>query len=388
MADLQLVHLCKSYSLETPVVTNLSLRVRRGSLTVLAGPSGCGKSTILRMIAGLEKPSSGQIFLGDQRIDALMPYRRDVAMVFQNHALYPHLSVALNLGMPMKVRGEKPEIIQKKINEVARILSIVPLLDRKPGELSGGERQRVALGRAMVRRPALFLLDEPLSSLDSPLRAALRQDIRKLQKQLESPTIYVTHDQEEAMSLADDLVILREGELVQQGSPEGLYRSPINRFVAGFLGGGRMNFIEGLLGIEGERMVFREGRIETGRLTLPSNGFTLYIPSSRGSALKPWIGKSVALGVRPEHLKMEPFVGEKALELHVEVRWIESLCGFKDVVVATSCNELVARVESRNDVVAGSSVALFTDWRDVSFFEPGETGMNLSLNNELNHAFA
>lgn len=388
MADLQLINLCKSYVLETPVVRDLSLKAAGGSLTVLAGPSGCGKSTTLRMIAGLEKPTSGQIELGGRRIDALPPHKRDVAMVFQNHALYPHMTVGGNLGMPLKARGENSEIIQKKINEVARALSIDGLLGRKPAELSGGERQRVALGRALIRQPGLFLLDEPLSSLDAPLRGVLRRDIRKLQKQLGSPTIYVTHDQEEAMSLADNLVIMNRGEIVQQGPPQRIYDQPANRFVARFLGGGRMNFIEGLLELKGDQMVFKEGRIESGRLTLLANGFTLCIPSSRGLALKPWIGKPTALGVRPEHLSFLPVAGESALELHVEVRWIESVCGFKDVVAATPCHELVARVDSRQDVPAGSSAALFTDWRDVSFFEPGETGMNLSLHNEFYHALA
>lgn len=242
MPKLKIKHLQKTYGSQT-IIPDISLEVRDGEFVVFVGPSGCGKSTLLRMIAGLEAVTRGDIYLNEQRINDVHPSARKLAMVFQSYALYPHLSVAKNMGFPLKMAGISCRLITKQVQQIAENLQLTPWLDRLPGELSGGQRQRVAIGRAIIRNPQLFLFDEPLSNLDARLRSEMRTYLKQLHQQLNATMIYVTHDQVEAMTLADKIVVLNQGRIEQMGSPETLYQAPANQFVAAFIGSPAMNFI-------------------------------------------------------------------------------------------------------------------------------------------------
>ncbi|ATZ93346.1 MULTISPECIES: ABC transporter ATP-binding protein [Dickeya] len=241
MSELRLHQVAKRYGRQ-PVLHGIDLHIRQGELVVFVGPSGCGKSTLLRTIAGLEQQDSGQILLGDEDISRQPPGQREMAMVFQSYALYPHMTVAENMGFALKMAGERRQAIEEKVAQVAEMLQLTPLLHRKPGALSGGQRQRVAIGRAIVRKPRLFLFDEPLSNLDAKLRTHTRVQLKALHQQLAATMIYVTHDQVEAMTLADRIVVLHEGRIAQVGTPEELYHQPATTFVAGFIGTPEMNF--------------------------------------------------------------------------------------------------------------------------------------------------
>ncbi|UCE23812.1 MAG: ABC transporter ATP-binding protein [Candidatus Zixiibacteriota bacterium] len=283
MAGLTLKRISKSFQ-SLKVLDDISLEIGDGELLVLLGPSGCGKSTLLRLVAGLEALDAGEIFLGDRRIDHLEPKKRQVAMVFQNYALYPHMSVEKNLAFPLKVAGTGKEETSKSVTQVAELLGLLDKLKDKPGQLSGGQRQRVALGRAIVRKPALFLLDEPLSNLDADLRTRMRQEIVKLQKELGITTIHVTHDQAEALTMADRIALLHDGRLVQTGSPEELYNNPNSVFVARFIGSPGINIVP--------------SRVNDGLLLpfgLPVTDF--YLESEQAVLL---------VGLRPEAIEIAP----------------------------------------------------------------------------------
>ncbi len=284
MSSLALRNVSKRYG-DTRVIEALSLDVADGQFVALVGPSGCGKSTLLRMIAGLESTSAGDVFIGDRRVNDESPKARNIAMVFQNYALYPHMSVRENMGLNLKISGiAKPEINQR-VQEAAKLLDIVDLLDRRPSQLSGGQRQRVAMGRAIVRNPAVFLFDEPLSNLDAKLRVQMRGEIKALHKKVRTTAIYVTHDQIEAMTLADRVVVMRDGRIEQIGSPLEVYDEPVNVFVAGFLGSPAMNLLP--------------GHIRSGRAVF-SNGSHLPLPEHlRPSASE---GRPILYGVRPQDL--------------------------------------------------------------------------------------
>ena len=246
MAKVRLEHVTKTYK-GPPVVSDVSLEVKEGEFLVLLGPSGCGKTTTLRIVAGLESPTQGDIYIGDSIVNAVEPRDRDIAMVFQSYALYPHMTVHDNLAFPLKMRKYTKEQIEESVNKAAATLEITQLLKRRPRELSGGQRQRVALGRAIVRNPKVFLMDEPLSNLDAKLRVQTRVELKNLQKRLGTTTIYVTHDQAEAMTLADRVALMKEGAIQQVGAPTEVYAHPANKFVAGFLGSPTMNFIDGTI---------------------------------------------------------------------------------------------------------------------------------------------
>jgi len=279
-----------------PAVRDLSLTVEEHELLVLLGPSGCGKTTTLRLIAGLEQPDGGSLELDGRAIDRLSPGDRDVAMVFQHHALYPHLSVFENLAFGLRLRKVPRTEIDQRVRETAALLELGACLERRPSALSGGQRQRVALGRALVRRPRLFLLDEPLSNLDAPLRAQMRREITRLQRHLETPMLYVTHDQNEAMALGDRVAVLRDGALEQIGPPRTLYAGPATVFVAGFIGWPPMNRIRG-------RLVEHDGSCH---FACASGGPALPLPPDRASALRSWMGREVILGLRPECFAARP----------------------------------------------------------------------------------
>jgi len=243
MAGLTLRHISKQFGL-TRVLDDISLELREGELLVLLGPSGCGKSTLLRIISGLEEADSGEVYIQNRRVDHLRPKERNVALVFQNYSLYPHMSVHKNLAFPLRIAGLSKRQIEERVNEVATMLDITERLAAKPAQLSGGQRQRVALGRAMIRQPSIFLLDEPLSNLDAELRVRMRQEIVRIQKEMNRTMVHVTHDQAEALSMADRIALLHEGKLQQVGTPEELYEKPVNKFVASFIGHPRINFVE------------------------------------------------------------------------------------------------------------------------------------------------
>ena len=306
MADVRLENVRKSFE-ALEVIKGVDLDIRSGEFCVFVGPSGCGKSTLLRMIAGLEDITSGKLHIGGKEMNDVDPSRRGIAMVFQSYALYPHMTVKENMGFALRFAGvPKPEI-ERRVMEAARILELEPLLDRKPKALSGGQRQRGAIGRAIVRQPDVFLFDEPLSNLDAELRVHMRVEIARLHKELKTTIIYVTHDQVEAMTLADRIVVLRAGTVEQIGSPLELYDDPANMFVAGFIGSPRMNFLAGkvVLAEAGQAVVALEALPEV-RLTLPVGS----------SAIR--AGDAVSLGIRPEHF-VAADEGDAALTVSVDV---------------------------------------------------------------------
>jgi len=306
MVEVSVRHVTKSFG-ATEVLRGVDVFVPAGGFAVLVGPSGCGKSTLLRLLAGLEEVSAGSIHFGDREVTRLEPRERDIAMVFQSYALYPHLSVRDNLAFGLRLRKTDPAVIRQRVDEVAGMLGLGALLDRLPKALSGGQRQRVAMGRAIVRRPALFLFDEPLSNLDAALRAQVRVDIRRLHDQLGATSVYVTHDQVEAMTLADVMFVLNRGVVEQSGAPLTVYDAPATRFVAGFLGSPAMNFIQGVVEAEGDRLVVRVGD-GSDRLPIPAGEFT-------SPMLTP--GKRVDVGIRPHDLSLAP-PGAAAFELSID----------------------------------------------------------------------
>ena len=301
MASVELHNIHKAYGALT-VIHDISLSIEDGEFIALVGPSGCGKSTLLRMIAGLEEITDGDVSIGGQVVNAMTPRERNIAMVFQSYALYPHMTVAENMGFNLKLSGETKQVIEQRVNEAARMLDLTKLLDRKPAQLSGGQRQRVAMGRAIVLNPAVFLFDEPLSNLDAKLRVQMRSEIKALHQKVQTTSIYVTHDQIEAMTLADRIVVLNQGKIEQQGTPIELYRKPANLFVAGFIGSPAMNFLDGVIeGVDGAPAV---------RL---KDSTPIRIAGER----KVKAGQSVKVGLRPEHLSLasagSPLTGQTLL---------------------------------------------------------------------------
>ncbi len=300
MASLSLRGIYKKYPGGVVAVSDVNLEIRDKEFIILVGPSGCGKSTTLRMIAGLEEISEGELYIGDRLVNDIAPKDRDIAMVFQNYALYPHMTVFENMAFGLKLRKVPKDEIARKVEEAARILDLSHLLDRKPKAMSGGQRQRVALGRAIVRSPKVFLLDEPLSNLDGKLRAQMRTEISKLHKKLGTTFIYVTHDQTEAMTMGDRIVVMKDGFIQQIDTPQALYENPVNKFVAGFLGSPQMNFIDAVLKKNENRQYYVEFGSED---TKTSRGvkYQIIVPESKVvPELEKYVDREVTLGVRPE----------------------------------------------------------------------------------------
>ena len=287
MANLKLQAVTKSYDGKNQIIQSIDLDVADGEFIVMVGPSGCGKSTLLRMVAGLERTTSGDIYINDQRVTELEPKDRGIAMVFQNYALYPHMSVFDNMAYGLKIRGFGKAQILARVEEAARILELGPLLKRKPRELSGGQRQRVAMGRAIVREPAVFLFDEPLSNLDAKLRVQMRLELQQLHRRLRTTSLYVTHDQVEAMTLAERVIVMNKGIAEQIGTPSEVYRRPASLFVASFIGSPAMNLLPGQLTTDGTSLVMEEG-------------FELPLPVPRPE----WGGRELTVGIRPEHIHL------------------------------------------------------------------------------------
>ena len=346
MANVILKNLVKKFGSVT-AVDHLNIEIHDREFAVLVGPSGCGKTTALRMIAGLETITSGEIFIGDTLVNEMAPKDRDIAMVFQNYALYPHMNVRDNMGFGLKIRKFPKEEIDSRVEEAADILGIQGLLERKPKELSGGQRQRVAVGRAIVRKPKAFLFDEPLSNLDAKLRVAMRAEISKLHRRLEATIIYVTHDQVEAMTMADRIFIMHNGTLQQSGMPLSVYNQPANRFVAGFIGSPAMNFIEAmLLG-------------KDGGYCIEADGFTVKLPEEFHLSVGPYAGRSVIFGVRPEDVtEHDPAAGRTGGNtITVRADVVETL-GF-EIFVYLTCGpySIVGRMEvPKNPMTVGQTL--------------------------------
>ena len=303
MTTITLENITKRYDNGFEAVKNLSLRLESGTFTVLLGPSGCGKTTTLRMIAGLETISSGDLFFGEERMNDAPPKDRDIGMVFQNYALYPHLTVFENIAFPLRLRREAKASLEERVRAAAEAVELTALLGNKPKQLSGGQRQRVALARAIVRKPRVFLFDEPLSNLDAQLRVQMRSEITRIQRMVGATSVYVTHDQSEAMTMADTIVVLNNGELQQTGTPHHIYTNPQNRFVAGFVGSPAINFFEGEIRGEAGRLSFYEFGSST-TFSLPAQAF-VNPPAN--------FPRKATLAIRPEHLGFTPFLGASLL---------------------------------------------------------------------------
>lgn len=358
MAHVVLKNVNKVFPGGVVAVKDATVEVADKEFLVIVGPSGCGKSTFLRLIAGLEELTSGEIYINGKLVNNVPPKDRDIAMVFQNYALYPHMTVFDNMAFGLKLRKYPKDEIKRRVEEAARILGVEHLLDRKPKALSGGQRQRVAVGRAIVRKPKVFLFDEPLSNLDAKMRVQMRAELAKLHRRLEATIIYVTHDQIEAMTMGDRIVVLKDGEVQQIADPMTLYDSPVNKFVAGFIGSPSMNFIEGRITREGD-LYFDEGT------------FKAKVPGSVASNLEPYVGKDIILGVRPESIEcikeQEP---DQNVSFKARVEVVEPMGSEIILYVTTGKTPLVARLLSRMEFGTGEEIGLSMDMTRVHFFDP------------------
>lgn len=389
MAEIVLDHVNKSYPDGHTAVRDLNLTIADGEFLILVGPSGCGKTTTLNMIAGIEDISSGELRIAGERVNEKAPKDRDIAMVFQSYALYPHMTVRQNIAFPLTLAKMRKADIAQKVSETAKILDLTNLLDRKPSQLSGGQRQRVAMGRAIVRHPKAFLMDEPLSNLDAKLRVQMRGEIAQLQRRLGTTTVYVTHDQTEAMTLGDRVVVMYGGIAQQIGTPEELYERPANLFVAGFIGSPAMNFFPARLTAIG--------------LTLPFGEVTL-APEVQGVIAAHPKPENVIVGVRPEHIQdaalIDAYQRIRALTFQVKVNLVESLGADKYLYFTTESpavhsvqldelaevegesalheNQFVARVPAESKVAIGQSVELAFDTARLAVFD-ADSGANLTI---------
>lgn len=357
MAGIRLEHIKKTYGKNTTVIEDLSLAIQDREFVVLVGPSGCGKSTTLRMIAGLESVTGGDLYIGDRRVNDIAPKDRDIAMVFQNYALYPHMSVYKNIAFGMELRHVPKAEIQKKVLWAARILDLEPYLDRKPKALSGGQRQRVALGRAMVRNPSVFLLDEPLSNLDAKLRTEMRSQITKLHQQLQTTFVYVTHDQIEAMTMGDRICVMKDGEVQQFDTPQTLYDRPCNMFVAGFIGSPQMNFIHTRVQKTGDVYSLEFGDWKT---TVPPE-------KVRDAGFDAYVGQEVCMGVRSEDVHLAAEDTPSKITAHVD---LAEMMGNEIYLYITAFGQqMVARVPARAAVHTGDDLSMCIDAENLHLFD-------------------
>jgi len=361
MADLQLKHIYKTYAGGVTAVSDFCLDIEDKEFVVLVGPSGCGKSTTLRMIAGLEEITDGELYIGGKLVNDVAPKDRDIAMVFQNYALYPHMTVYDNMAFALKLRKTPKAEINNRVHEAAKILDIEHLLDRKPKALSGGQRQRVALGRAIVRNPKVFLMDEPLSNLDAKLRVAMRTEINKLHKSLETTFIYVTHDQTEAMTMGTRIIVMKDGFVQQVDTPMNLYNKPCNMFTAGFIGSPQMNFVDATLTKNGKEAF------------LEFNGEKVKLPEGKASnpALEGYVGKTVVMGIRPEDLHdEESFIAsspEDTVSAYVEVT--EMMGAEYYLYLKIADKPFTARVNQRTTAKLGDTIKIAFDANKIHLFD-------------------
>ncbi|MGD6801456.1 sn-glycerol-3-phosphate ABC transporter ATP-binding protein UgpC [Rossellomorea vietnamensis] len=357
MAELQMKNIYKVYDKNVTAVKDFNLDIQDKEFIVFVGPSGCGKSTTLRMVAGLEEISKGDFYIDGKRVNDVAPKDRDIAMVFQNYALYPHMSVYDNMAFGLKLRKFDKQEIDRRVQDAAKILGLESLLDRKPKALSGGQRQRVALGRAIVRDAKVFLMDEPLSNLDAKLRVQMRAEIAKLHQRLQTTTIYVTHDQTEAMTMASRIVVMKDGLIQQVGSPKEVYDRPENVFVGGFIGSPAMNFFRGTL---------QEGKFSFGEDAVE-------VPEGKMKVLREqgYIGKDIILGVRPEDIHDEPLFIDSSQGSKIRAKIeVSELTGAETMLYSRlGDQDFVARVDSRTDVEAGQTIDLAFDMNKTHFFD-------------------
>ncbi|MCM1131955.1 MAG: sn-glycerol-3-phosphate ABC transporter ATP-binding protein UgpC [Ruminococcus flavefaciens] len=367
MAGLTLKNIQKKYPGGFHAVHDVNLEIRDKEFIVLVGPSGCGKSTTLRMIAGLEEISEGELYIGDRLVNDIAPKDRDIAMVFQNYALYPHMTVFENMAFGLKLRKVPKDEIERKVNEAAKILDLAHLLDRKPRAMSGGQCQRVALGRCIVRSPKVFLLDEPLSNLDAKLRAQMRTEISKIHKRLGTTFIYVTHDQTEAMTMGDRIVCMKDGWIQQVDTPQKLYEQPVNKFVAGFLGSPQMNFIDAVL-----RQDYGQYIVEFGGTERGGQKYEIIVPESKvNDELARYVNSEVILGIRPESIHDEEMYLSNAttgvIDANVE---LTEMMG-AEVYLYLTCqgNSLTARVSPRSTARIGDQIKIAIDPNRIHLFD-------------------
>ena len=356
MAEVILKNICKVYDGGVKAVNDVNIDIHDQEFVVLVGPSGCGKSTTLRMIAGLEDISSGELTIDGKVVNDVPPKDRDIAMVFQNYALYPHMTVYDNMAFGLKIRKFPKQEIDDRVREAAKILDIEELLDRKPKALSGGQRQRVAVGRAIVRKPKVFLFDEPLSNLDAKLRVQMRAEISGLHHRLQATMIYVTHDQVEALTMADKIVVMKLGVIQQIGGPLELYNNPDNKFVAGFIGSPPMNFMVCDVMKEGSDIYVHEG------------DFRLKVTDEQAKILEPYVGKQVTFGIRPEDVEYEhKSVDGETIDGTVSV--VEPLGSETHVFVATAKNQITGKIEPNVVIKVGEAVSLRPNMEKAKFFD-------------------
>lgn len=359
MIQVSLRNVSKTYKGNVPAVKSVNLEIKENEFVVFLGPSGCGKSTTLRMIAGLEHPTDGDIFIRERRVNDVPAKDRNIAMVFQNYALYPHMSVYENMAFALRLRNYPKSDIEKRIKEAAQVLGIAHLLERKPKQLSGGERQRVAVGRAIVRKPYVFLFDEPLSNLDAKMRVLMRTEIHKLHLKIKSTMVYVTHDQIEAMTLGDRIAVIKNGEVLQFDTPLQVYDKPVNKFVAGFIGSPAMNFFKGTIIKKDNALFFEEGN------------FSVKILEQMYDRLNAYIDKEIIFGVRPEDIYDKLFASNATPENTVVVMCdvLETMGSENYLYLTTGKTIFIAVVEAANKPAIGSFVEVVFDMRKVHFFD-------------------
>ena len=361
MASLSLKNVCKVYPNGFEAVKDFNLEIADQEFIIFVGPSGCGKSTTLRMIAGLEDISSGELKIGDRVVNDVEPKDRDIAMVFQNYALYPHMSVYDNMAFGLKLRKVPKDQIDKMVKEAAKILDLTPLLDRKPKALSGGQRQRVAMGRAIVRNPKVFLMDEPLSNLDAKLRVQMRIEISKIHQRLGATIIYVTHDQTEAMTLGTRIVVMKDGVVQQVDTPQHLYEQPGNLFVAGFMGSPQMNFLDAQIAEKGGDLIAKVGE------------YDVVIPAAKAKVLKDggYVGKTVVLGIRPEDIHdSQMFIeASPSVPMTSTVKVYELLGAEVFLYFDVNGTQVTARVDPRTNSKTGDTIKFAFDMEKSHFFD-------------------
>ena len=363
MSSVTLSHMYKIYAGGVTAVSDFCLDIEDKEFIVLVGPSGCGKSTTLRMVAGLEEISEGELYIGDKLVNDVAPKDRDIAMVFQNYALYPHMTVYDNMAFGLKLRKTPKDEIKRRVEEAARILDISHLLNRKPKALSGGQRQRVALGRAIVREPKVFLMDEPLSNLDAKLRVAMRTEITKLHQRLQTTFIYVTHDQTEAMTMGSRIVVMKDGFVQQVDTPQNLYDYPVNNFVAGFIGSPQMNFFDVMLTKEDKDVVATFG---DNKIVVPAGKIAKFVDES-------YIGKEVVMGIRPENIHDDDAVlstyADATIDVNVEVTELMGSETYLYLKTSGKEENIIARVDPRSTSRAGNQIKVAFDVNHLHFFD-------------------
>ncbi|OGW85174.1 MAG: glycerol-3-phosphate ABC transporter ATP-binding protein [Omnitrophica bacterium RIFCSPHIGHO2_02_FULL_46_11] len=360
MADVRIKNVTKVFAGDVIAVNNVSLDIADKEFVVLVGPSGCGKSTTLRMVAGLETITRGQVFINGQMVNDVPAKSRDIAMVFQNYALYPHMSVYDNLAFGLRLRHFPDKEVERRVRETAEILGITDRLKRKPKELSGGERQRVAVGRAIVRKPKVFLFDEPLSNLDAKLRVQMRMEIQKLHNRLQSTMIYVTHDQVEALTLGDRIVVMKDGLIQQIADPISLYESPLNKFVAGFIGSPPSNFLKGKI------------TPRNGELYFVDEGIRLKILKQYHDRLAAFVNENIIMGIRPEDVYDKLFAQDASEEFIITatVELVEPMGSEIYLYFSVGRNNFIARVSNQDTATANQDLQLVFDMSKAHFFDP------------------